>query len=83
MLSIVIPVYNEADYIVKVLEQVWKQKVDSVLEKEIVVVDDGSTDGTKKALKKFVGYKNIKVILKKEEPGERSCFERWFFSNNR
>ncbi|MFA6382761.1 MAG: glycosyltransferase family 2 protein [Candidatus Buchananbacteria bacterium] len=49
-ISIVIPVYNEKDYILKTLERVEKLSF-SGLEKEIIVVDDGSTDGTTEILK--------------------------------
>ncbi|HAF07410.1 MAG: glycosyltransferase family 2 protein [bacterium] len=46
-LSVIIPVYNEKDYILKIIE-----KVKSVpLEKEIIVVDDMSKDGTREILK--------------------------------
>ena len=47
--SIVIPVYNERAYIEELLLRV--QAVD--LEKEIVVIDDGSTDGTRELLRDF------------------------------
>lgn len=44
-LSIIIPVYNEEEHIVQVINSVIS--ADSLgLEKEIIVVDDGSTDGT-------------------------------------
>lgn len=45
-LSVVMPVYNERSYIGTILERV--QAVE--LEKEIVVVDDGSTDGSRELL---------------------------------
>ncbi len=49
-LSILIPVFNEASTLVQVLEMV--SKADSAgLEKELVIVDDGSTDGTIEILK--------------------------------
>jgi len=47
--SILIPVYNEKNYILKVLERVNEQKKNFDL--EIIVSDDGSTDGTKEILK--------------------------------
>jgi glycosyltransferase involved in cell wall biosynthesis len=47
-LSVVIPVYNEARTIVAVIEQVLNAPVD--LAKEIIVVDDASTDGTRELL---------------------------------
>ena len=47
--SIVIPVYNERTYIVEVLLRV--QTTD--LNKEVLVIDDGSTDGTRALLQEF------------------------------
>jgi glycosyltransferase involved in cell wall biosynthesis len=47
-LSVVMPVYNEARTIVSVIERVLKAPVD--LTKEIIVVDDASTDGTRELL---------------------------------
>ena len=47
-LSVVMPVYNEARTIIAVLERVLQAPVD--LAKEIIVVDDASTDGTRELL---------------------------------
>jgi len=47
-LSIVIPVYNELDTVEKILEVI--QEVELPMEKEVIVVDDGSKDGTKNLL---------------------------------
>jgi len=47
-LSIVIPVYNERRTIGAVIERVLKAPVD--VSREIIVVDDASTDGTREAL---------------------------------
>lgn len=44
-LSVIIPVYNEAATIAQIIERVLAVEIDST-EKEIVVVDDGSTDGS-------------------------------------
>lgn len=49
-LSILIPVYNELKTLIPVLEMV-SQANSSGLEKELVVVDDGSTDGTREILR--------------------------------
>lgn len=48
-LSIVVPVYNEANTIATLLEKVQELPID----KEIIVVNDGSSDGTRQALKPF------------------------------
>lgn len=49
LLSIIIPVYNELSTISEVIQKVSEVKLP--IEKEIIVVDDGSTDGTVEALK--------------------------------
>ena len=46
-LSVVMPVYNEKEYILEILRRV--QDID--IEKEVVVVDDFSTDGTREILR--------------------------------
>ncbi len=45
MISIIIPVYNEEDYIQSTVERLWKYDEDKLV-KEIIVVDGGSTDAT-------------------------------------
>jgi len=49
-LSIIIPVYNEKNTIQEIIRRVRNVKLDEI-EKEIIVVDDASTDGTKEILK--------------------------------
>jgi glycosyltransferase involved in cell wall biosynthesis len=57
-LSIVIPVYNEARTVVTIIEKVRELPLD----KEIIVVNDGSTDGTREALAPFDrGVKDVRV----------------------
>lgn len=51
-ITILIPIYNEKDCLLKVLEKI--NKLDFKMEKEIILVDDCSTDGTKEL------YKDIK-----------------------
>lgn len=49
-LSIVIPIFNEKDTLLKILEKV--EAADTLgLEKEIILIDDGSSDGTREILK--------------------------------
>jgi glycosyltransferase involved in cell wall biosynthesis len=50
-ISIVIPVYNEFRTFSQVLERVRNAPLPEGCEKEIVVVDDGSTDGTSRVLR--------------------------------
>ena len=48
-ISILIPVYNEKNSLPKILKLV--EEVDFGLEKEIILIDDCSTDGTKELYK--------------------------------
>ncbi|HRN98354.1 MAG TPA: glycosyltransferase family 2 protein [Flavobacterium sp.] len=52
-LSIVIPVYNEAATIHLLLEKVRLAKLPDDIKKEVIVVDDASSDGTKEAIERY------------------------------
>jgi glycosyltransferase involved in cell wall biosynthesis len=58
-LSVLIPVYNEAQTIDEILRLVSKERT----EKEIVVVDDGSIDGTREKLAAWDGKAGVRVML--------------------
>jgi len=54
LISIIIPVFNEETLVSELLLRVANAGLGEGLEKEIVIVDDGSTDGTRVAVDKFV-----------------------------
>ena len=56
ILSIIIPVYNEAATIRHVLERVCAVQLIDGIEKEIIVIDDGSTDDSDKIIRNFMVY---------------------------
>ena len=69
--SIIIPCFNEK----KTIKQLIK-KVDKInIKKEIIIIDDGSFDGTTTILKK-IKNKNIKVIYKKKNGGKGSAIKK-------
>ena len=53
-LSIIIPVYNEAKTIFSVLKKVSEVELINGIKKEIIVIDDGSTDETEQRIKEFI-----------------------------
>lgn len=46
-LSVLMPVYNEKDFLEEITRRVLAQRVEGVTETELVMVDDCSTDGTR------------------------------------
>ncbi|MBM3180179.1 MAG: glycosyltransferase family 2 protein [Chloroflexi bacterium] len=65
-LSVIIPVYNEVESIETILKRVQGTK----LAHEILVVDDGSMDGTRAILKKLDRKKGVRVILHEKNRGK-------------
>jgi len=57
-LSVIIPAYNERNTIEAVVRRVQAVNLGPV-EKEIIVVDDGSTDGTANVLKEMSGIRRL------------------------
>jgi len=73
-LSVIIPVYNEVQNIREILKRVqatgrpW----------EILIVDDGSTDGTRDILKELDGTDNIRVVLHEKNQGKGAAVRTGF-----
>jgi glycosyltransferase involved in cell wall biosynthesis len=65
-LSVIIPVYNEVESI----HEIVKRVKDTGLAWEIILIDDGSEDGTRNLLKEMDGHGKVRVILHKENLGK-------------
>lgn len=75
LLSVVIPAYNEEATIEELVSRV--QAVDIV--KEILIVDDCSTDGTRAKLSEIdAQYENVRVFLQDENRGKGAALRRGF-----
>jgi glycosyltransferase involved in cell wall biosynthesis len=77
-LSIVIPAYNEEAFIATLLEQVVKVPTEKLgFSKEILVVNDGSKDGTEAAAKKFAeSHPEVKVLTQVPNQGKGKAVRR-------
>ncbi len=67
VLSIIIPVYNERDLLPQLLERVEQVELPGGLERQIVIVDDGSTDGTRDILRGLIRERPDYIIHFHEE----------------
>jgi glycosyltransferase involved in cell wall biosynthesis len=75
-LSIIIPAYNEKDTIEEILKLVKAVDLKGI-EKEIIVVDDGSKDGTREILKNTAG---IKYIFHEKNMGKGGALKTGFLA---
>lgn len=70
-LSILVPVYNERTVVRASLAKVMESPLPEGLEREIILVDDCSTDGTGEILQEFVAeYPEIKLFRKPKNEGK-------------
>ena len=75
-LSVIIPVYNERRTVMALLQQVARQPLG--LHKELIIVDDGSTDGTREFLREANlqellggnGANTVKLVLHQKNQGK-------------
>lgn len=73
-LSVVMPVYNEKDSILKVIDRVLSQDIVH----EVIIVDDGSNDGTRELLMQSALDSRIKVLLHDKNMGKGAALRTGF-----
>jgi glycosyltransferase involved in cell wall biosynthesis len=73
-LSVVMPVYNEVGLVERIFAQIRAASADC----EIVIVDDGSTDGTQEVLKRLEGLPRVRVFCQPKNSGKGSALRRGF-----
>jgi glycosyltransferase involved in cell wall biosynthesis len=72
LVSIIIPCFNEKNTIELILDRVLKTKIN----KEIIIVDDGSTDGTKEILKEIIEKKVSHIIYSEKNFGKGAAIKK-------
>ena len=71
-LSIIVPVYNEIDTIEIIINKILNLKL---RDKEIVIVDDFSEDGTREVLSNFKKNKDLNIIFHDKNMGKGACIK--------
>ncbi|MBP7529775.1 MAG: glycosyltransferase family 2 protein [Syntrophorhabdaceae bacterium] len=72
LLSVIIPAYNEIEFIDEILRKVKETPYD----KEIIVVDDCSTDGTRERLNELKAGDGIVAIFQEKNQGKGAALRR-------
>lgn len=75
-LSIVIPCYNERDTILPIIQLILN--VDLPVDRELIIVDDCSTDGTRDYLHSLKQHPNIQVIFHQQNQGKGAALRTGF-----
>ena len=74
LLSVVIPVYNEFESVRTIVGKILALPVET----EIIIVDDGSTDGTQQVLTELATIANVHVVLKRQNEGKGAALRSGF-----
>jgi glycosyltransferase involved in cell wall biosynthesis len=76
-LSVVVPVFNERNTLVEIVRRMRAVELPDSIEREIIVVDDGSDDGTRDVLKQL-GDSTVRVVLHPQNRGKGAAVRTGF-----
>jgi glycosyltransferase involved in cell wall biosynthesis len=76
-LSVVVPVFNERNTLVEILRRMRAVELPDGIEREIIVVDDGSNDGTRDVLNQ-VGDSTVRVVMHESNLGKGAALRTGF-----
>ncbi len=74
LLSVIIPVYNEKDTLLEIIEQVKAVPID----KEFILVDDCSTDGSREMLEKLAAQPGFQAAFHQHNQGKGAALRTGF-----
>lgn len=78
LVSVICLCHNQRTYVREAIQSVWKQSYPNI---ELIVVDDGSTDGSKEIIKSILKGKNAKFLDLESPIGNCAAFNRGFFQS--
>ncbi|MEN6407842.1 MAG: glycosyltransferase family 2 protein [Thermoguttaceae bacterium] len=73
-ISVVVPVYNEKDTVVEIVRRIREVPIP----KEIILVDDGSTDGTRDVLAGMEPSDDLRIVLQERNQGKGAALKTGF-----
>ena len=79
-ITFLIPVFNEAKTVKQAIEETINFDIPN---KEIIIIDNGSTDGTPEIIKEYDDYENIKIIFQKKNLGFGNSIREGFLHSSK
>ncbi len=76
-LSVIVPIFNERNTVVEVLRRMRAVDLPDGIEREIIVVDDGSTDGTREVLRQLADS-TVRIVLHDVNRGKGAALRTGF-----
>jgi len=75
-LSIIMPVYNEKDSLEIIIQKILDVSLPANLTKELIIVDDGSADGSAEILQKYVSHPSVKIFNNERNLGKTAALKK-------
>ena len=79
-ITFLMPVFNEVKTVKKAIEETISLNISN---KEIIIIDNGSTDGTPEIIKDYKDHENIKIILQKKNLGFGNSIREGFLQSSK
>ena len=72
ILTIIIPVYNEAEFIEEIYSRVIGVTLHPGISKEVIIIDDNSNDGTNEIISRIANNETI-ILKQNKNRGKGAC----------